>query len=141
MQRNHLKLASLVGGKPVDDDALLTIRNPYNRAEVGTVRLSSRDDAARAVALAVSFSETPGRHQRAEILEAARGLLRLRREEFAQLITSESGLALREARYEVGRTLDVLRFSAMEALRDDGQIFSADSSSQGNGRKIFTTRE
>jgi aldehyde dehydrogenase (NAD+) len=29
----------------------------------------------------------------------------------------------------------------MEALRDDGQIFSADVSPQGKARKIFTTRE
>jgi acyl-CoA reductase-like NAD-dependent aldehyde dehydrogenase len=57
------------------------------------------------------------------------------------LITSETGLALREGRYEVGRTLDVLRFAAMEALRDDGQIFSCDVSAQGKARKIFTTRE
>ena len=41
----------------------------------------------------------------------------------------------------MGRTLDVLRFAAMEALRDDGQIFSADVSAQGKARKIFTTRE
>jgi phosphonoacetaldehyde dehydrogenase len=41
----------------------------------------------------------------------------------------------------VGRTVDVLRFAAMEALRDDGQIFSCDVSAQGKPRKIFTTRE
>jgi aldehyde dehydrogenase (NAD+) len=29
----------------------------------------------------------------------------------------------------------------MEALRDDGQIFSGDTSSQGKSRKIFTIRE
>src|ERR1700752_4873796 len=133
MQRNDLNVASLVGGKPVSGGAVLTIKSPYTGAEAGTVRLASREDAEAAVAPAVSFREKPARHQRAEILEATRALLRLQREEFAHLITSETGLALREARYEVGRTLDVLRFAAMEALRDDGQIFSADISSQGNG--------
>src|SRR6266508_3756872 len=57
------------------------------------------------------------------------------------MIASEAGLALREARYEVGRTLEVLQFAAIEALRDDGQIFSGDISAQGKPRKIFTTRE
>jgi aldehyde dehydrogenase (NAD+) len=53
----------------------------------------------------------------------------------------EAGLAIREARYEVGRSLDVLHFAAIETLRDDGQIFSCDVSAQGKARKIFTTRE
>lgn len=141
MQRNSLELASLVGGKPVKGTETLIVRSPYDGVEAGSVRIASRDDTEAAIALARSFTQTPSRHQRAEILEKARGLLRQRSEEFARLITQESGLALREARYEVGRALDVLRFSAMEALRDDGQIFSADISSQGNGRKIFTLRE
>jgi aldehyde dehydrogenase (NAD+) len=34
-----------------------------------------------------------------------------------------------------------LQFAAMEALRDDGQIFSCDVSPQGQTRKIFTLRE
>ena len=71
----------------------------------------------------------------------ARALLADRSEEFAQLIRSESGLCMRETRYEVGRAQDVLQFAAMEALRDDGQIFSCDVSPQGKARKIFTLRE
>jgi aldehyde dehydrogenase (NAD+) len=41
----------------------------------------------------------------------------------------------------VGRAGDVLAFSAMEALRDDGQIYSCDIAPGGKQRKIFTTRE
>jgi len=48
---------------------------------------------------------------------------------------------MRETRYEVGRTQDVLQFAAIEALKDDGQIFSCDVSPQGKARKIFTLRE
>jgi acyl-CoA reductase-like NAD-dependent aldehyde dehydrogenase len=54
--------------------------------------------------------ETPSRYQRSQILEQTRSALESRREEFARTIASEAGLALREGRYEVGRTLDVLRF-------------------------------
>src|SRR5213075_2879631 len=78
---------------------------------------------------------------RSQILERARQLLETRSVEFARLIAGESGLCLRETRYEVGRALDVLRFASMEALRDDGQIFSCDISPQGKARKIFTQRE
>jgi aldehyde dehydrogenase (NAD+) len=48
---------------------------------------------------------------------------------------------MKETRYEVGRAQDVLMFAALEALRDDGQIFSCDVSPQGKDRKIFTLRE
>jgi aldehyde dehydrogenase (NAD+) len=134
-------LTSLIAGQPVRSRSLLHVRNPYHGKEVGTVALATREDVESAVRIAGKFDATPSRYERSEILEKTRTLLEGRRDEFAWLITSETGLALREARYEVGRTLDVLRFAAMEALRDDGQIFSADISPQGKARKIFTVRE
>ncbi|HEU0040041.1 MAG TPA: aldehyde dehydrogenase family protein [Verrucomicrobiae bacterium] len=136
-----MNLASLIAGKPVSGSGTLTIRSPYNGVEVGTVGLASRRDVDAAVAAACAFRETPTRHQRADILEKTRAALEARREEFARTISGEAGLALREGRYEVGRTIDVLRFASMESLRDDGQIFSCDVSAQGKPRKIFTTRE
>ena len=36
---------------------------------------------------------------------------------------------------------DVLNFSANEALRDDGQVFSCDLTPHGKSRKVITTRE
>ena len=136
-----MKLSSLIVGKPIRGGKFLEVRNPYDGSLAGRVQLATRKDADAAVAAAVSFKETPTRFERAEILDKARLALTAQREKFARLITSESGLALRETRYEVGRTLDVLRFASMEALRDDGQIFSGDISPQGKARKIFTTRE
>ncbi len=64
-----------------------------------------------------------------------------RKEEFAQTISAESGLAIKEGRYETGRAHDVLMFAAMECLKDDGQVFSCDVSPTGKARKIFTIRE
>ncbi len=136
-----ISLRSLVAGVPVTGTDTLTVRSPFDGSVSGTVTLASQVDAAAAVAAAVAFRDTPSRFHRFEILEKTRAALESRREEFAQTIVSEAGLALREARYEVGRTLDVLRFAAAEALRDDGQIFSCDISAQGRSRKIFTTRE
>jgi aldehyde dehydrogenase (NAD+) len=136
-----MNLSSLIAGQPVLGHGTLHVRNPYSGAEVGTVALASRADVEAAVHAARTFTSTLDRFQRSEVLEKTRTALEARREEFARLITSETGLALREGRYEVGRTLDVLHFAAMEALRDDGQIFSADISPQGKARKIFTVRE
>jgi phosphonoacetaldehyde dehydrogenase len=132
---------SLLAGEPIEGTTLLTIRSPYDGTVAGEVTTATRAHTLAAVAAAVGFRDTPTRYRRSAILDAARVALEARREEFARTITAEAGLALREARYEVGRTVDVLRFASMEALRDDGQIFSCDVSEQGRARKIFTTRE
>ncbi len=136
-----MKLPCYLAAKPIISANTLTVRSPYSGETVGMVTLASHADTEAAVAAALAFRETPNRYERSQILEKTRQALEARREEFARTITDEAGLALREARYEVGRTVDVLRFAAMEALRDDGQIFSGDISAQGKARKIFTTRE
>jgi aldehyde dehydrogenase (NAD+) len=136
-----MKLHSLVAGQPIKAGQLLTVSHPYTGQPVGTVTLATRAHVEAAITAALGFRDTPSRWQRHEFLDQARQRLEARREEFARLITSESGLCLRETRYEVGRALDVLRFAAMEALRDDGQVFSCDISPQGKARKIFTLRE
>jgi len=136
-----MTLTCYVAGKSITSGRQLAVRNPYNGAPTGTVELASQQHTESAITAALAFRDAPTRYQRSQILDKARMLLEVRREEFARLITSEAGLCIRETRYEVGRALDVLRFAAMEALRDDGQIFSCDISPQGKARKIFTTRE
>jgi phosphonoacetaldehyde dehydrogenase len=130
-----------VAGKPVHAGQQLIVRNPYNGTASGTVTLATRTHTDAAIEAGLAPAEPLTRYQRSQILEKARQLLEERREEFARLITSESGLCIRETRYEVGRASDVLRFATMEALRDDGQIFSCDVSPQGKARKIFTLRD
>jgi len=136
-----LNLHSLVAGEAVNGQEKLLVRSPFDGKEAGSVALASQNDVETAVRTASGFRETPSRFQRSEILDRARATIEAERDQFARLITAESGLAIRESRYEVGRALDVLRFAALEALRDDGQIFSADISPQGKARKIFTLRE
>ena len=136
-----MNLTCYLAGKSIKSGRQLAVRNPYNGAPAGTVELASQQHTESAITAALAFRDTPTRYQRSQVLDKARMLLEARREEFARLITSEAGLCIRETRYEVGRALDVLRFAAMEALRDDGQIFSCDISLQGKARKIFTTRE
>lgn len=137
------ELRCFLAGQPLagDSTSTLEVRFPFDGTVVGAVALAGRRHAEEAVAAARAFRDTPSRYERSQVLERARARLESERESFARSITMESGLALREARYEIGRTLDVLRFAAIEALRDDGQIFSCDISPAGKARKIFTTRE
>lgn len=136
-----LNLPCYIAGKATNADRRLTVKNPYSGAVVGSVPLLGRAELDEAITMAVRGGSRPTRYERQQVLERVRALLSSRAEEFARLISSESGLALRDTRYEVGRALDVLHFSAAEALRDDGQVFSCDISAQGKARKIFTLRE
>lgn len=130
-----------VAAKAVSPGKTLEIRSPYDGRLVGRVGLAKAADAQNAIEAALKGEQKLTRYERYSILEKARQLLTERKEEFAQLISAESGLAIREARYETGRAHDVLMFSAIESLKDDGQIFSCDISPSGKARKIFTLRE
>ena len=136
-----MNLPCYIAGKPVSSGERCTIRSPYSGEIVGSVALAGREHADAAISASLAPRVSLSRYERSTILDAARRLLETRREEFARLVTGETGLCLREARYETGRALDVLRFAAMEALHDDGRIFSCDISPQGKARKIFTVRE
>ncbi len=130
-----------IAGRAVETGRRLEVRYPYDGSLTGTAELAGREHLNEAIQAALAGGgKTLPRHERAAILRKAATLLAARREDFARLITRETGLCLRESRYETGRSSDVLDFAAMEALRDDGQIFSCDISPAGKARKIFTTR-
>lgn len=136
-----ISLPSYLAGNPVSGDRWITVENPWNNEVVGRVARIDAIQLDEAMRSHLVPGEPLTRYERSRILQRSHDLLDSRREEFARLITAESGLCLRETRYEVGRACDVLAFAAMEALRDDGQTFSCDISPTGKARKIFTLRE
>lgn len=138
---SNTNLSCYVAGKPIVSSEVLEVRSPYDERLVGTVQLAAAAHAQEAIEAGLKGGVKLTRYQRYSILEKTRNLLMERQEVFAQLISAESGLAIREARYETGRAHDVLLFAAMEALKDDGQVFSCDISPNGKARKIFTLRE
>lgn len=130
-----------IAGQPVHTGNTLDVCYPYDQTITGTVAVAGAAELEAAIEAALHPpSPLPNRHERHSILRRAAALLAERRAEFAALITRETGLAIHEATYETGRTSDVLEFAAIEALRDDGQVFSCDISPQGKPRKIITTR-
>ncbi|MBN8456472.1 MAG: aldehyde dehydrogenase family protein [Verrucomicrobia bacterium] len=130
-----------IAGQAVETDSILEVRYPYDGSLTGTTALVGREHLDAAIRAALDPSnKTLTRHERSTVLRKAAGLLADRREEFARLITRETGLCMKESRYETARSSDVLEFAAMEALRDDGQIYSCDISPMGKARRIFTTR-
>jgi aldehyde dehydrogenase (NAD+) len=134
-------LPSYISGDAVTGTAWIDVFNPWNDHLVGRVACLSKQLLDRCIDQHLAAEVCLSRYERSSILNRTRDLLAVRREEFARLITEESGLCLRETEYEVGRACDVFSFAAMEALRDDGQTFSCDISPTGKARKIFTMRE
>jgi len=136
-----LELPAFINGEPVDSSDRLEVMNPWDGSLAGSVPMLGPDHLEAAIQAGLNAGEPLTRYQRHEVLTRASELLGERTEEYVELLCREAGLCVYETRYEVGRTQDVLRFAAMECLKDDGQIFSCDISPSGPQRKIFTVRD
>ncbi|MBZ6078045.1 phosphonoacetaldehyde dehydrogenase [Microvirga puerhi] len=135
-----LKETMRIAGKEVTSDDVVEVRNPYNNELVGTVPSARPEHVREAFAKARSFKSKLTRYERQQILMRTAETLRDRKEEFARLISAESGLCWKDALYEASRAYDVWSFAAQLIVRDDGETFSCDISPNGKKRKIFTQR-
>jgi putative phosphonoacetaldehyde dehydrogenase len=93
-----------------------------------------------AFAKAKAFKPKLTRYERQQILLKTADLLSSHKEEFARIITAESGLCWKDSLYEAGRAYDVYSFAGQLTIKDDGETYACDISPQGKQRKIFTTR-
>ncbi len=134
------KEAMRIAGKLVSTDDVIEVKNPYDGSLVGTVPMARPEHVREAFQKAKDFKPKLSRYERQQILQKTAQLLLDRREEFARLISAESGLCWKDAIYESTRAYDVWSFAGQLAIKDDGEQFSCDISPNGKARKIFTTR-
>lgn len=132
--------AMRIAGKRVETDSQIEVLNPYNGAVVGTVPAARPEHVREAFAKAAAFKPKLTRYERQQILLRTAELLAARKEEFARIITAESGLCWKDSLYEAGRAYDVYSFAGQLTIKDDGETYACDISPQGKARKIFTTR-
>src|SRR3954465_7397963 len=132
--------AMRIAGKRVETDQVVKIFNPYSGAVVGTVPAARPEHVREAFAKAKAFKPKLTRYERQQILMKTADLLAARKEEFARIITAESGLCWKDSLYEAGRAYDVYSFAGQLCIKDDGEIYSCDISPNGKSRKIYTTR-
>ncbi len=133
--------AMRIAGKRVTTDSQIEVLNPYNGAVVGTVPAARPEHVREAFAKAKAFRPKLTRYERQQILMKTADLLAARKEEFARIITAESGLCWKDSLYEAGRAYDVYSFAGQLTIKDDGETYACDISPQGKQRKIFTTRQ
>jgi phosphonoacetaldehyde dehydrogenase len=132
--------AMRIAGRRVETDHQIEVINPYNGAVVGTVPAARPEHVREAFAKAKAFKPKLTRYERQQILLRTADLLAARKEEFAKIITAESGLCWKDSLYEAGRAYDVYSFAGQLCIKDDGETYACDISPQGKQRKIFTTR-
>jgi putative phosphonoacetaldehyde dehydrogenase len=129
-----------IAGKLVETGDIVEVFNPYDTTVVGTVPAARPEHVREAFRTAKAFKSKLNRYERQQILQRTAELLRDRKEEFARLITAESGLCWKDSLYEASRAYDVWSFAAQLTIKDDGEIYACDISPMGKQRKIFTTR-
>lgn len=135
-----LKETMRIAGQAVTTEEVIEVRNPYNNELVGTVPSARPEHVREAFVKARAFKSNLSRYERQQILMRTAEILRDRKEQFARLISAESGLCWKDALYEASRAYDVWSFAAQLTIRDDGETFSCDISPNGKKRKIFTQR-
>ena len=132
--------AMRIAGRLVETGDTLDVFNPYTNEVVGTVPAARPEHVRDAFARARAFKPKLTRYERQQILQRTAEILRDRKEDFARLITAESGLCWKDSLYEASRAYDVWSFAAQLTIKDDGEIYSCDISPNGKSRKIYTMR-
>ena len=146
-ERNNAKVTTRECHRmsPNDTDNLMAVDiiNPYDGSVVGAVDVATQHDVGQAVARAFdhrdAFRQMPA-HMRSRILSRASELIQRDGEEFASLITRESGKPMRYARGEVARCVETFTFAASEALRIHGETIPMDAAQGGVGRMGYYLR-
>lgn len=132
-----------VAGKPTTSADTVEIRGPYDGSIAGRHDVPGTDHVEQAVRAAHdAATETAARpaHVRADALDHVSAALAARRDEFAALITAESGKPLKWSLVEVARAVSTFRWAAEEARRFSPTMQRLDTDAGGVGRMAMTRR-
>ena len=138
-----VNVKNLIGGQWVESSSGATAetRNPANTAEVvARYPVATREDARRAIAAArealPGWANMPP-PSRGAILDKAALIVGARLDDMAAALTREEGKTLAEAKVEVGRARDLLRYYGGEGTRLGGSVLPSNTA----GELLYTRRE
>lgn len=133
----------IIGGEWQSGDSVTAVRNPVDSSEIARVSLAGSDAVDAAVRSAHEGFRTTAQYasaERSEILRFISGHIRSRKEEFARLITAESGKPITFSRAEVDRAVMTFEIAAEEATRIYGETIPLDISPGTKGRQGIVNR-
>ena len=134
--------ANLIGGEWVQADSgeTFVVDNPATRETIGTAPMSGKAETKRAIEAAqeafLSFRKTTAK-DRADMLRRLHDLILENHESLAQLLASEQGKPIFEARGEIGMSASYVMWFAEEARR----IYGDTVPSPWGDRRIMVTKE
>ncbi|SDY44336.1 aldehyde dehydrogenase family protein [Halopenitus persicus] len=133
----------LIDGSWIEGDDRTDVINPYDGTTVGTIPSASREQVTDAIESARDAAERTSlsAYERYELLSIAADRLEERAEEVAEIITSEQGKPITEARTEADRSVQTLRLSAEEAKRQFGEYVPMDPQKGMSRDHCFTQPE
>ncbi len=140
--QHYMKQANLIGGEWVQSDSgdVLSIINPANGLEIGTVPSSGKAETTRAIAAAAeafeSFRKTTA-NERATMLRRMYEAMLDNVDALAELLTMEQGKPLFEAKGEITIGANYILWFAEEARRVYGSVVP----SPWADRRILVTKE
>jgi acyl-CoA reductase-like NAD-dependent aldehyde dehydrogenase len=133
-----------VGGEWVGSAERETVRLPYDGTPVGEVPSAGPELVDKAVIAArqgFQVMREMANYERADLLLRVADLVRRDVADYTQLICSETGKPVKEARVEAERGVQTLIAAAHEARQLCGEVIPMDFSSVGKGRMAMTVRE
>ncbi len=132
-----------VAGQRATSNEHVEVRSPYDGSLAGITSNATRSDVERAVEQAHSVRHEVAAlpaHVRSAALDNVSRRLAERAEEFAALITAESGKPILWARAEVNRAISTFRWAAEEARRLSGELQRLDTDPASTGRLALVRR-
>jgi acyl-CoA reductase-like NAD-dependent aldehyde dehydrogenase len=130
----------LADGVWQDAERSIEIRDPYRGDVVGTAPVSSRANLDAALDAAVRAREKaaamPG-YERAALLRRVAALIERDVASLAELMTRETGKAIKDSEGEIRRSVETFALAAEEAIRIEGRHVPLDGSAMGAGKMAF----
>lgn len=133
----------IICGNKRESQTHLDVINPYNDSLFDRVFLCSEADIEAAVSGSMDgfkLTSSLAGYEKMQVLTKLAGLIEERRDEFIEILISEGGKVRSLASAEVDRSVETIKISAEEAVRQTGEVIPLDRTEGGKGYTCFTKR-
>ena len=120
----------IINGEYIEKDEKIDIINPYNEKTIDTVPIATTNDVKKAIISANNAKDNiteMSAHKVSEKLYSIFEKLRKEKDNFAKLISQETGKPIKQSIGEMDRSIDTLKLSAEESKRIYGETVPIDA--------------